>query len=808
LPAAAVDSEVLDDVQKTGRARVLVYLHPTASSDWERLAGDSKQLRAAVSEAQRAVLGRLPPSGWTLVHALENVGGLALEADAPVIAALSQDPRVARIYRDERVQPQLAQGTALMGISAARAAGLTGAGITVAVIDTGVDLGHPDFAAIPRVDGWDFGDNDGSSADDCSCGGHGTAVAGIIASPNGVAPGAGLVALKIASCSDACMSSNGAISAAIDWCVTNQALHEIRVINISFGGGAFATTCDDRDPVGADVVRRALQRGIVIFAASGNDAHDNAIRHPACLSGVISVGAVYDADIGAGRFPPDCTDAATRADQITCYSNEAPFLDLLAPSHCARTTERRIGYSEAACFGGTSAASPYAAGAAALLLESNPSLTPVQMRSLLRITGTPIVDGRTGATRPRVNIAAALTGTPGAGTGPPDTIFLASTPARSGASTLRLQWRPLTPPVAYDVFRGQLTTPWQYSHDTLVACDLGPGQELLSSVPMPSGNAYFLVVPSTPSGRTAGVDSDGVPRPVPARCATSGCSRGTCTGTILADWLEVLDPAFGQAPCQPSAVAYALGDGSVHQYVRADLDVIQAGPGPTGEAVGASIELVWDGGRWWRALVLESCASVAVTVRVRVLEYEEAALGGLLASGSTTLDAVGGFDAALLDVSDAPVPVPYIASVRATTTGGTPWYSVPMIDAFRYDDALVAQYRSLLVWNNCDVPVGVAIRAQAVDPLLGAPLLLAPINGFPVTAGAVRGGPFDAGDPFVWFDAVPVVTSCADGLLIPWSEVTARDGASWYDTFWIDNSQNCWDMDFDAGVHHLAECCE
>jgi hypothetical protein len=120
----------------------------------------------------------------------------------------------------------------------------------------------------------------------------------------------------------------------------------------------------------------------------------------------------------------------------------------------------------------------------------------------------------------------------------------------------------------------------------------------------------------------------------------------------------------------------------------------------------------------------------------------------------------------------------------------------------------VSHWRHILGSTGSDVPIGIAVRAQAVDPLLGAQLRRAPINGFPVAAGAVSGGPFDAGDPFAWFDAMPVVTSCTDGLLIPWNEVTVRDGGTWYDTFWIDNSQNCWPKDFDAAVHHLAECCE
>jgi subtilisin family serine protease len=97
--------------------------------------------------------------------------------------------------------------------------------------------------------------------------------------------------------------------------------------------------------------------------------------------------AVYDANIGNIQFPELCTDATTAADKVTCYSNSAGFLTLLAPSHNARTPSMTIaggGYTNT--FGGTSAAAPYTAGAIAALMSVDPKSNrpPAEYAQILR----------------------------------------------------------------------------------------------------------------------------------------------------------------------------------------------------------------------------------------------------------------------------------------------------------------------------------------------------------------------------------------------------------------------------------------
>jgi subtilisin family serine protease len=120
--------------------------------------------------------------------------------------------------------------------------------------------------------------------------------------------------------------------------------------------------------------------------------------------------AVYDANIGNIQFPELCTDATTAADKVTCYSNSAGFLTLLAPSHNARTPSMTIaggGYTNT--FGGTSAAAPYTAGTIAALMSVDPKSNrpPAEYAQILRETGKPILDGKSGFTTPRIDLDAA-----------------------------------------------------------------------------------------------------------------------------------------------------------------------------------------------------------------------------------------------------------------------------------------------------------------------------------------------------------------------------------------------------------------
>ncbi|MBW2542138.1 MAG: S8 family serine peptidase, partial [Deltaproteobacteria bacterium] len=151
--------------------------------------------------------------------------------------------------------------------------------------------------------------------------------------------------------------------------------------------------------------------GVVVFASSGNEGHDDGISEPACIPEAISVGGVYDASVGGISWCGNsscsttlCTDT-TGPDVFVCHSNSDEILDLLAPNW--RTTSPAMG-GGVAHFGGTSASSPYAAGQAALLLADRPGLQPEDIRSLLAENGPLVTNPDNGLSFPRSDVGSAI----------------------------------------------------------------------------------------------------------------------------------------------------------------------------------------------------------------------------------------------------------------------------------------------------------------------------------------------------------------------------------------------------------------
>jgi subtilisin family serine protease len=353
------------------------------------------------------------------------------------LEALTLLEDVEAIEPDRILHAHTGQGIPLMNAPLVRGAH-GGAGVAVAVCDTGIDythskLGGGGFPNSKVIGGYDFGSND---ADPMDQNGHGTACAGIAAGDlgatgdyiGGVAPNARLYALKISygSSGSAFLSD---IIAAWEWCVTHKdddPNNPLMVISMSFGGGGFTGPCDLIAPSMTSAAANANAAGITLFVSSGNDGFCNKISWPACISHVISVGAVFDADIGGWGWCVDEDSCApnkesypacpsgyiawaftTEADQVTPYSNVADFLDLFAPSHFAYTTKMGGGYETD--FGGTSAACPYAAGLAACVQgaanEANGAfLTPAQVKAKIISHGDPVTYSAAGITKPRPNL--------------------------------------------------------------------------------------------------------------------------------------------------------------------------------------------------------------------------------------------------------------------------------------------------------------------------------------------------------------------------------------------------------------------
>lgn len=363
----------------------IVAVSPTATDRGEHRRRKARLLEAA-PDAERTI-----ERDWEELP-LMQLRATTLEA---ALAMLDRDDVIAA-YEVVRYETTDAESFPLIGQPAAAAAGAIGAGTSVAVLDTGLDYGRTDFGAcsapgVPStckvVYAQDFAASDGVRDDN----GHGTNVAGIVA---GVAPGTRLLGLDVFTGSGAWSTD---IISAINWSIANRGTYHIAALNLSLGGGSSTTPCSS-DAMGI-ALASASAAGIAPVVASGNSGTPGAISSPACAPAAISVGAVYDSNLGARSYST-CSDPTTAADKVTCFSNSASFLTVLAPGAVITAA----GYTMA----GTSQATPHVAGAMAVLRAAFPSSTVDQLVERLTRTGKPVSDARNGLIKPRIDVFAAL----------------------------------------------------------------------------------------------------------------------------------------------------------------------------------------------------------------------------------------------------------------------------------------------------------------------------------------------------------------------------------------------------------------
>ena len=236
--------------------RVLVRFKPGVSHAAQQQALDSGELAATVVdeiEALQVQIVEVPEE--QLEAALEsyraNPRVAYAELDTLVTVALApNDP----LYATQQYGPQLIQAERAWDTA-------QGAGVVIAVVDTGVDFGHPDLQGQLLAGGYDFVNNDGDPADDH---GHGTHVSGIAAAVTnnsigiaGIAPGAKMLPVKVMN------SSGSGASSAMAQGIVYAADHGAQVINLSLGGVGYSQTVQD-------AVDHAWSHGAVVVAAAGN----------------------------------------------------------------------------------------------------------------------------------------------------------------------------------------------------------------------------------------------------------------------------------------------------------------------------------------------------------------------------------------------------------------------------------------------------------------------------------------------------------------------------------------------------------
>lgn len=328
------------------------------------------------------------------------IKGFAAHIPPSRLEEVKQDPRVAFVSED-RVVTASARGTAVAqpaeviptGISRIGATATPtsfGAGVGVAVIDTGIDLSHPDLAQNIGTGKSCITGTRNANDDN----GHGTHVAGTIAALDntigvvGVAPQAKLFPVKV-------LNKNGSgtwssVICGIDWVTANAQSRGIKIANMSLGGGGVSdNNCGNTNN---DALHKAICRsvaaGVTYVVAAGNEGVNATQAVPAAYDdAVITVSALADSDGAAGGFGGATSYGAD--DTFASFSNFGAPVDVGAPGVAIRSTWKGGSYNT---ISGTSMATPHVSGLAALYAASHPGATWTDIRSAL-ISGGEVVGG-------------------------------------------------------------------------------------------------------------------------------------------------------------------------------------------------------------------------------------------------------------------------------------------------------------------------------------------------------------------------------------------------------------------------------
>ncbi len=302
--------------------------------------------------------------------------GMTVQLSDAAAAALAAEPSVLRVEQDQTMSISTTQTGATWGLdrvdqralplSGTYSYAVDGSGVTVYIIDTGINFTHTEYAgrAFTGVDEVTAG---GTAAD---CNGHGSHVSGTVGGTTyGMAKNVKLVAVRVLDCAGS--GSNSGVIAGIDWVTAQKRANPAvpSAANMSLGGG-FSSTLNQ-------AVENSIAAGVVYAIAAGNSAANACNSSPASAPSAITVGATSITD-GFASF----------SNYGTCVKINAPGVNITSAWMGSTTATNTIS--------GTSMATPHVAGAAALYLQVNPSAAPAAVRSALTgnatqnvITGVP-----------------------------------------------------------------------------------------------------------------------------------------------------------------------------------------------------------------------------------------------------------------------------------------------------------------------------------------------------------------------------------------------------------------------------------
>jgi subtilisin family serine protease len=409
------------------------------SAEGQATAGASERpVRVIVtydSLANRPSVARSVDRLGTVTRTMKRSAHLVAKVPASDLERLRRSPHVRAVQVDVPERLALDSSTKVIHADTAHAAGWTGAGTTVAILDTGVDLDHP-FLGGRVIAQYCSSDPDpsepaqeslcpnGSSTDDsadidslpaCSSASgplcdHGTHVAGIAAGNGsgvagapvaGVAPGANIIAMQVFTRfngADVCGTGQAPCvasyqsdqMAALDELAALDTAHpswNIVAANLSLGGGGFSAACDT--DARKHAVDTLLAQGVATVIAAGNDSFGAKVSTPGCISSAVTVGATNDSD------------------SVASYSNRGKLLDVFAPGSSITSSVPDDGW---ATYNGTSMATPHVVGALALMRQHTPWRSIASLVADLKASGKAVSYGSGGVTvtTRRIDVTAAL----------------------------------------------------------------------------------------------------------------------------------------------------------------------------------------------------------------------------------------------------------------------------------------------------------------------------------------------------------------------------------------------------------------
>lgn len=309
--------------------------------------------------------------GGQVKTSFKIINGISAKLSLRAIEKLKKDPDVASIDPDVRVTALDSSADTQIRADQVWPAGDTGKGVSVAILDTGIDTTHPEFSG--RIV---LCHSELTHTDTCTDGnGHGTHVAGIIGA-SGVNPSAKGVAPAVSYYIDQVLDSTGSgtlsgIISGIDWAVGNHT----KVISMSLGTSPIVTTqpnCDTSYPSLTSAINAAVSSGVTVVAAAGNSG-TSGVGAPGCISSTITVGAVDNTNTIASF--------SSQGGPMADHGISAPGVNIFSsvPTGSCQLCSP-TGYLT---LSGTSMATPHVTGTVALLLAASPSLTPTAIKNAI-----------------------------------------------------------------------------------------------------------------------------------------------------------------------------------------------------------------------------------------------------------------------------------------------------------------------------------------------------------------------------------------------------------------------------------------